>query len=377
MVKKKFKTNLSPQDLANKYSHGGLGESFLQEWEDLLFIPTSSPVMNYYLGGGFAYGRIAEIAGHESSGKSLLAMDAVKNAQELGGVGIYIDSELAFDRSWAEMNGLDMSKLFVYKEDTMENLKDFTAEACIAYRSELVDNEPIVLVFDSVAAVDSAEVKYRAAVSEKAEMGSRAKAWGNLLRWRNSLWHRLGITVICVNQLRSKINTGFGAQFEDSDTTPGGKALPFYASQRLYLEQKKQLTIGSKDKRRRIGAEVNVKVKKNKIAPPKAPGRVPVIFHPDGGDLGFDKWAGLEDILIKENVLERSGTQYSFDGKVIATSRSGILDAIQEDEDLFEDIMFEAKIITTEQAQDRIDSKDDNLFPVSIVEFSGSEDEED
>ncbi len=369
MAKKKVKKNLDVYALADKYEGSGVASDVKPDEEELLWVPTSSPVMNYLTGGGAMYGRIIEIAGQESSGKTLLALDLIKNAQEMGGAGIFIDAELAFSHTWAELNGIDLDKLYLFEENIIEVISDFAVESAFAYRSELTHNEPIVLVIDSVAALDTLVAMQTSEADTKAEMGNRAKTFYRMIRLRNRIWHKLGITVVFINQLRDKISTGFGAQFGDKVTTVGGNALKFFASQRIFLEAKKQITVGSKDKKRRVGIEVAVTMKKNKLAIPKVPTRVPVIFDPDYDDLGFDKYSKLSDILLGLGTIEKRGNSYYFGEESIAVGKEELEQVVEDDEDLREDLLYDANILTTSQMQERLDGISDNLFPVDGVEI--------
>ena len=374
MVKKRTigKTS-SLEALTSKYEGSGMAIDTAVDYDDQLWVPSSDPVMTYLMGGGAYYGRIVEIAGQESSGKTLLAMDLIKTAQVLGGVGIFIDAELAFDHTWAELNGLDLTKLFIYEEMAIEPIADFVAETAYYYRSQLTKNEPIVLVIDSVAALDTIAATQTAKADRKAEMGSRAKVFYEMIRLRNRLWHKLGITVIFINQLRDKINVGFGAQFGEKHTTVGGNALKFFASQRVWVETKKQLTTGSKDNKRRVGIQVLVSMKKNKLAIPKVPTRIDVIFDPDYDSLGFHGEVHLASVLIKAGGITKSGNSYSIDDKQIATSMAGLIKWLDDDEHV-EDACFEAQIPTIASMAERLeDFQDENRYPVSGVTFNSFE----
>jgi len=379
--KKQIKNNISLSALGSKYPGAGILADIRVDDDEELWVPSSSPVMNYLLGGGAAYGRIMEIAGKESSGKSLLAMDFVRSAQALGGVGIYIDAEHAFSARWAELNDLDLDNLFIFPENAIEVISDFVAESSIYWRSQLTENEPIVLVIDSIAALDTLEAMNTSEASSKAEMGIRAKALYKMLRLRNRLWAKLGISVILINQLRDTIATGFAAKFQDKNTTPGGNALKFYSSQRVFLEAKKQLTTGSKEKKHRYGIEVMVTIKKNKLSMPKVPRRVEVTFDPDYGSLGFNRYDGLGDILVNEGVVIKSGNSYSFDGEVIAGSSAALQKELETNKELRAEILEEAKILTVGQIETRLGDIVENRYPVESVAFtsysSSSSEEED
>lgn len=379
--KKKIKQDMSEEAIRSKYPGSGLASIIAPDQDELFWVPTSSPVLNYRLGGGAAYGRIIELAGKESSGKSLLALDIIRNAQDMGGVGVFIDAEFAFSKSWASLNGVDPEALFLYEENTIELIGDFVAEISILYRSQLVANEPIVLVIDSVAALDTQAAMEASETDAKAEMGNRAKAFYKLLRIRNRLWAKLGITVVVINQLRDRINTGFGAQYKEKVTTVGGNAMKFYASQRIYLEAKKQLDKGSSKSKHRYGVEVEVVMKKNKLAIPRSPARIPVIFDaesdPENRELGFSRFHGLLDILLKIGTINKSGNAYYFDGDQLATSRVIMEEKLVEDEDLLEDVLTDAGIMTTEQMIIRLDEEPDNLYPISSVVFESYKDAKD
>jgi len=130
--------------------------------------------------------------------------------------------------------------------------------------------------------------------------------------------------------------------------------MKFYASQRIFLEAKKQVTTGSKTNKRRTGIEVEFSMKKNKLAIPRSPRRMGVIFDPDEGDLGFDKFEGLSDILVKNGTIVKNGNSYSYDGEQIAASIGALQDAIEDDKELREDLLFTSEILTIDQMQGRL-----------------------
>lgn len=316
------------------------------------------------------------------SHNSLMALNFIAMAQLLGGVGIFVDAEMAFSAPWAEKNGVDINKLYLYQESSIEYISDFVAESCLYYRSILVQNEPLVLVIDSIAALDTIQAMNNSELDSKAEMGIRAKALYKMLRLRNRLFHKLGVTVILINQLRDSINTGFGAKFMDKNTTPGGNAPKFFASQRIYLEAKKQLTSGSKEKKHRYGVEVVLTVKKNKLSMPKTPRRFTVIFDDEYGPLGFSKYEDLSSILIKEGVIEKRGNSYFFDGDQVATSAGGLQKEVEDDRELRGELLEAGKILTVSQMEERLDAEPVNRYPIDGITFvaqstrSKSEEEE-
>ena len=141
-------------NLATAYPSSGFASDISVPSEDTLWLPSRSLYLNYTMGGGIPYGRICEIYGGESSGKSLVAMDFCYSAQYLGGIALWNDAEQAFDPHWAIENGLDLEKIVVYNETSIEKISDWAVDQCIYWRSKLTANQPIVLVTDSIAALD-------------------------------------------------------------------------------------------------------------------------------------------------------------------------------------------------------------------------------
>ena len=175
-----------------------------------LWLPSTFFNLNYTLGGGFPWGKVTEIAGEESSGKSLIALNADYACQKLGGSVIWVDAEQSWMNSWAELNGIDPNKVTVIRDTRIEYISDAVADVAIYLRSQLVNNEPILLVVDSVAAIDCSDNIDSKMVDGKAEMGGRAKALYKYFRIRSELFYKLGVTQIYINQLRTALNIGFG-----------------------------------------------------------------------------------------------------------------------------------------------------------------------
>lgn len=350
----------SENKLFSKYVGAGRADDIVMATEDVLVLPSNVLTVNWLMGGGLPYGRILELLGEESSGKSLLAMDFVKNAQRAGGMGIWIDAENSFTESWAELNGLDLGQLVIFTDTAVETISDFIADACPLYRDQLRNNEPIVVVVDSTAALDSLDALATSQEDSKAEMGNRAKAIYKMLRIRNKMFTKLGICVIFINQLRDKIQTGF-IKTGDDDTSPGGKAIRFYAAVRLGLYVIKQVR---DSKKRRVGSEVSIRVKKNKIAPPRSPIRGQMIFDPDYDEVGFDKYFGLSELLIEQGIFEKSGNAFLLNGEKIAAGADALDDAIRNDKDIRADIIEAADLYTMKTFRKRIEKITKNLYPV-------------
>ena len=209
--------------LRKKYAGSGNANEILVAPENMLWIPSRFLALNDQWGGGACYGKIHEVFGEESSGKSLLAFDFAYSTQALGGVVLWADAEFAFMRDWAEKNGLDLTQVELYPEKAIELISDWTMDMGIYYRSKLVNNQPILVVIDSIAALDCIENLNSSQLDAKAEMGNRAKQMDKWLRTRNGSYEQLGITVILVNQLRSKIGA---SQFEDPDCLHYNTTIP-------------------------------------------------------------------------------------------------------------------------------------------------------
>lgn len=175
-----------------------------------LWLPSTFFALNYQMGGGIPFGKILEIAGEESSGKSLIAYNFAYACQQLGGHVIWVDAEQSWMNSWAEENGVDPEKVTVINETRIEYIADAVADLALYLRAQLTNNEPILLVLDSIAATDCSDNIDAKMTDAKAEMGGRAKALYKYFRIRNELFYRLGITQIYINQLRTALNVGFG-----------------------------------------------------------------------------------------------------------------------------------------------------------------------
>lgn len=195
-------------DLLKKY--GNMIQLASDTREPGIWLPSTFLALNYTLGGGIPYGKILEIAGEESAGKSLLAYNFAYTCQQLGGQVIWVDAESSWMNSWAEANKVDPNKVTVINDTRIEYVSDAVADLAIYLRSQLTHNEPILLVVDSIAAMDCADNIDSKMVEAKAEMGGRAKALYKYFRIRSELFVKLGVTQIYINQLRTALNVGFG-----------------------------------------------------------------------------------------------------------------------------------------------------------------------
>jgi recombination protein RecA len=263
-------------------------------------IPTGAINLDAAIGvGGIPRGRVTEIFGPESSGKTTLCLHVVANAQKTGGVAAFIDAEHALDIEYAKKLGVDVQNLLVSQPDTGEQ----ALEICeILVRSGAVD----IVVVDSVAAlVPKAEIEGEMGDSH---VGLQARLMSQALRKLTGAIARSRTSVVFINQLREKI----GVMFGNPETTTGGKALKFYASVRLDIRR-----LGAvKDKEEVIGSQVRVKVVKNKVAPPFKQAEFDIMYAEGISHVGL-----LVDIGSESNIIEKSGAWFSYNGQRIGQGR--------------------------------------------------------
>lgn len=351
------------------------GFSIALEEDDskLPWLPSRFLAFNYILGGGIPYGKILELFGSESSGKTLMAYDFAYACQYLNGIVLWIDAEQSFTNQWAEINGLDLSRVVLYRETSIEKISDWVGSMALYWRSQLVNNEPILLILDSVSALDT-ELNINSEMSNaSADMGNRAKAIYKYFRIRNEMLYTLGITQIYINQLRTNLKAGM---FENPDTTPGGKALAFYASQRIGLYGGKTITKKIKGKERKIGRVTSIRTMKNKVAPPRGTIKAaPLYNNPKYGEVGFDRIYWLNEILIEEEIIEKSnGGVYKYKGETLCRGEEKFLDLLRSDDDLRRKLLRRAKINTLGTTKKQLESFNNNLYPVDSM--TGSEEYE-
>lgn len=205
---------LSDAKIASKYPGAGLANKVSVEKDDQLWLPSRCLPLTYAMGGGIPYGRILEIFGEESSGKTVVAQDFGAVCQSMGGEIIWNDGEQAFTPFWAEQNGLDPKRIHLYNSTSVEWVSDWLADMAISIRSRLVNNEPIVFIQDSIAALDCEANINGSQIEAKAEMGNRAKAIYKMVRIRNEMLAELGVISIFINQIRKKVGA---TKWEDPD----------------------------------------------------------------------------------------------------------------------------------------------------------------
>ena len=291
-----------------------LGDERIQ---DIEVIPTGSVGLNYALGvGGYPKGRIIEIYGPESSGKTTLAIHAIAEAQKAGGIAAIIDAEHAFDRFYAANLGVDVDNLWISQPDNGEQALEI-AEQLI--RSSAID----IIVIDSVAALTpKAEIEGEMGDNK---VGLQARLMSQALRKLTSAISKTKTTCIFINQLREKI----GIMFGNPETTTGGNALKFYASVRLDIRRVSQL----KDGEEAVGNSVRVKVVKNKVAPPFRKAEFDIMF----GE-GISRTGEIVDLGVQYGVIKKSGSFFSYNDTKLAQGRDRTKALIADNPELAEEL---------------------------------------
>lgn len=372
--KKKAKTL---QGICKKYPGVSIAADLYSEVGGTPWIPSRSMVLNWMCGGGIPYGKVMEIFGQESSGKSLVALDFLVMAQKLGGFGMWVDAEQSFSKDWWTANGVDLTKVVIYNETAVEKISDWISEMAPVLRSELTHNEPILLVVDSIAALDTVTRLSSDQLDAKAEMGARAKAIGDMLRKRNQQLSALGVSCIFINQLRKKLGTSI---FEDPETTTGGEAMKFFAHLRLGFYRKKQIKAKVNRQEAWVGNYVSLRMKKNKVAPPKPTMETEIYFLEEYGQLGFSRYAGLVNVLERAGAIKRekgSSIYYDPDGNKIARGEEALNKLLEENKSIRQKLVDFAKINTfskTKKLLANLKESGTNLYPV-IEEGKEEEDE--
>ena len=340
------------------------------------WLPTRFLAFNKVTGGGCPFGKIIELFGEESSGKSLMAYDFAYCCQYLGGMVLWVDAEQSFTNDWATKNGLDLDKIVVFRSTSIEAISDWVANMALYWRSQLTHNEPILLVLDSVSALDTDINLNSEMLNASADMGNRAKAIYKYFRIRNEMLYSLGITQVYINQLRKNLKAGM---FENPDTTPGGKALAFYASIRIGLYGGKQITKKIKGKERKIGRVTSIRTIKNKVATPGPTLKGSPLYNNAKyvDSIGFDRLHFLDEILIEEEIIEKtkSGT-YSYKGKTLCRGAEKFADLLREDDDLRRKLIRKAGINTLGATKKLLESLNENLYPIDGINSDEYEDYE-
>ena len=293
-----------------------------EQIENVEVIPTGSIGLNAALGvGGYPKGRIIEIYGPESSGKTTLAIHAIAEAQKQGGIAAFIDAEHAFDRFYAEKLGVDIDNLYISQPDNGEQALEIANQLI---RSSAVD----ILVVDSVAAL-TPKKEIEGDMGESA-VGLHARLMSQALRKLTGTISKTKTTCIFINQLREKI----GVMFGNPETTTGGNALKFYASVRLDIRKVTSI----KDGEQVIGNQVRVKVVKNKVAPPFRKAEFEIMF----GE-GISKIGEIVSLGVEYNIIKKSGSWFSYGDAKLGQGAEAVKAMLKDNPELTEEL--EAKIM--------------------------------
>ena len=296
-----------------------LGDEHIEKVE---VIPTGSISLNAALGvGGYPKGRIIEIYGPESSGKTTLAIHAIAEAQKAGGIAAFIDAEHAFDRFYAAALGVDIDNLLISQPDNGEQALEIADQLI---RSAAVD----IVVVDSVAAL-TPKKEIEGDMGDNV-VGLQARLMSQALRKLTSTVSKTNTTCIFINQLREKI----GVMFGNPETTTGGNALKFYASVRLDIRR----VTAIKDGDNVIGNQVRVKIVKNKVAPPFRKAEFEITF----GE-GISKVGEIVDLGVEYGIIQKSGSWFSYNDTRLAQGRDATKQVVKDNPELADEI--EAKIM--------------------------------
>lgn len=326
---KKKALQLTLDKLDKSYGKGTvmrLGDKAVEEVEA---IPSGSLGVDLALGvNGYPRGRIIEIYGPESSGKTTLTLHAIAEAQKAGGIAAFIDAEHAFDRGYAEKLGVDIENLIISQPDNGEQALEI-AENLI--RSGAID----IVVIDSVAALTpKSEIEGEMGDSK---MGLHARLMSQALRKLTATISKTNCTVFFINQLREKI----GVMFGNPETTTGGNALKFYASVRIDIRRAAQI----KDGENVIGNRTKVKIVKNKVAPPFKTAEFDIMY----GE-GVSKTGEILDLAVEFEIIKKSGSWFSYGDTKLGQGRDAVKALIKDNPELAEELELKIKDMIKENA---------------------------
>ena len=310
-------------DIEKQFGKGSIMKLGANEHIEIETTSSGSLGLDIALGvGGFPKGRIIEIYGPESSGKTTIALQAVAEVQKLGGRAAFIDAEHALDPVYAKQLGVNIEELLLSQPDTGEQALEI-CEALV--RSEAVN----VVVIDSVAAlVPQAEIEGEMGDSH---VGLQARLMSQALRKLSGTINKTKTTAIFINQLREKVGVLFG----NPETTPGGRALKFYSTIRLDIRRGEQIKMGENI----IGNRTNIKVVKNKVAPPFKTACVDIMYGK-----GISKSGEIVDIASNINVKDKSGAWYSYNGEKIGQGKENAKLYLENNPDIMDEIEHKIRV---------------------------------
>ena len=329
--------DLAIAQITKQFGDGSIMKLGENAHADVELLPSGSLSLDLALGGGYPKGRIIEIYGPESSGKTTLALHAIAEIQKQGGQAAFIDAEHALDPAYAKKIGVDTANLLISQPDNGEQ----ALEICeTLVRSSAVD----LIVVDSVAAlVPQAEID---GDMGDAQMGLQARLMSQAMRKLTGIISKSKATVIFINQIRMKI----GVMFGNPETTTGGNALKFYASMRLDIRRIGQLKDGDKV----AGNRTKVKVVKNKIAAPFRTAEFDIMYNE-----GLSKAGDLLDLATENGVFEKSGAFYKYNGETIGQGREAVKNLLKEDPKLMAEIEKKVRAIVLPDEVSRSDKAEE------------------
>ena len=309
-------------DIEKQFGKGSIMKLGSESHLNIETTSTGSIALDVALGaGGYPKGRIIEIYGPESSGKTTFALHAIAEIQKQGGRAAFIDAEHALDPIYAKNLGVDIDELLLSQPDTGEQALEI-CEALV--RSEAID----IVVIDSVAAlVPQAEIEGEMGDSH---VGLPARLMSQALRKLSGTLNKTKTTAIFINQFREKV----GVMFGNPETTPGGRALKFYSSIRLEVRRAEQIKQGDSV----IGNRTNIKVVKNKVAPPFKVAQVDIMY----GE-GISKEGEIVDLATEINILDKSGAWYSYNGEKVGQGKENVKNYLRENPDLRDEIEYKIR----------------------------------
>lgn len=340
IAKEKLKALQMTMDRMEKtYGKGSIMKLGDQVIDDVEAIPTGSLTLDLALGvGGFPRGRIVEIYGPESSGKTTVAIHAIAEVQKQGGIAAFIDAEHAFDRSYADALGVDTENLLISQPDNGEQALEITENLI---RSGAID----LIVIDSVAALTpKAEIEGEMGDSK---MGLQARLMSQALRKLTGTVSRTRCTAIFINQLREKI----GVMFGNPETTTGGNALKFYSSVRLDIRRSGQLKSGDEV----LGNTTKVKVIKNKVAPPFKKAQFDIMYGK-----GISKEGEIIDMGVEMNIIKKSGSWFSYGDTKLGQGRDAVKQLLEDNPDLMDELENKIKETLSPEAKKEVETKSED-----------------
>lgn len=336
--------------------------------EAVKWLPLSSYAFNIATGGGIPEGRLIEFAGEFSSGKSLVAYDAIKRCQQAGGLAAMVDAEMTFDKEFAEKIGIDTEELVIYppelkgktddakkKEEirlrSVEKISGFLEDVVMKVREFVPKPLPVILVVDSITAMTTLK-QAEADMDDAARDMTKAQALGIMYTRLVGICKKESVSIIFVNQMRERIDTGPGAQYRDKEKSTGGKGLEFFSSLRVkfskanYSDGDKGIKGGTVEDLNgiKVGQITRIEVIKNKLYPPFNKGEIRIDFDRFERKFGLDPYFGMVTFLKNERVFVQSGSWFSYKDTKIGNGVTATEKTLKDNPELLETIFKDLNI---------------------------------